>query len=122
MHFCCPANAQPELSWPFAPLQVSSRGGDDGDGAAPGGQPVAASKALNSLWGWGKGLASKVEAAAASVGRELAETVQDAQPAVQAATRCGVVLLLLFQLVKYLCVAGCWLLLHLAIISWHCIL
>jgi hypothetical protein len=51
---------------------------------------VPAAKALNSLWGWGKGLASRVEAAAASVAHELAETVHEAQPAVQAATRCGV--------------------------------
>jgi hypothetical protein len=55
--------------------------------AGAGAAPVAASQALTSLWGWGKGLASKVEQAAASVGRELAETVHDAQPAVAAVKR-----------------------------------
>jgi hypothetical protein len=59
----------------------------DSDTAGSG---PAAAKALNSLWGWSRGLASRVEAAAASVGRELAETVQDAQPAVREATRCVV--------------------------------
>ncbi|PSC68825.1 putative GTPase activation [Micractinium conductrix] len=48
--------------------------------------PLPPDKALTSLWGWGATLASKVEAAAASVSRELAETAQDAQPAVAAAS------------------------------------
>ena len=62
------------------------QGGGEGGGAAAPALP-GASKALTSLWGWGATLASKVEAAAASVSRELAETAQDAQPAVAAASR-----------------------------------
>lgn len=54
-----------------------------------GGASGGAGKALSSLWGWGATLASKVEAAAATVGREIAGTVQEAQPAVQAASRCA---------------------------------
>lgn len=54
---------------------------DDG-GPGPG-------KALSSLWGWGASLASKVEQAAVTVGREIAGTVHEAQPAVQAASRWG---------------------------------
>ena len=51
-------------------------------------QAAGAGKALGaSLWGWGASLASRVEAAAASVGRELSDTVHDAQPAVQVASR-----------------------------------
>lgn len=43
------------------------------------------SGALSGLWGWGAQLASKVEAAAVTVGREIAGTVHEAQPAVQEA-------------------------------------
>ena len=68
-----------------------SQGGQEqgGGGEAAPAAAAAAGKALSSLWGWGATLASRVEAAAVNVGREIAGTVQEAQPAVQAASRCA---------------------------------
>lgn len=83
---------------PKQPAAEQRQQGQRGEG--PPGEPqhlakragsgvAGATKALSGLWGWGASLASKVEAAAASVGREVAETVQDAQPALAAASRRG---------------------------------
>ena len=46
---------------------------------------TGASKALSSLWGWGQSLAARVEEAASAAGRELADTLQEAQPALSSA-------------------------------------
>ncbi len=40
-----------------------------------------AGRALSSLWGWGATLAQRVEQAASTAAKELAETVHEASPA-----------------------------------------